>query len=86
MVTDETIVPKAIKEVGLAEILRALEEAIDFVKTKQGDAKVILVGGGNIIIQGKIAGVGEVIRPEYLEVANAVGAAVRRSPKNTGPD
>jgi len=79
-VTDETIVPKAIKEVGLAEILRALEEAIDFVKTKQGDAKVILVGGGNIIIQGKIAGVGEVIRPEYLEVANAVGAAVRRSP------
>lgn len=80
MVTDETIVPKAIKEVGLAEILRALEEAIDFVKTKQGDAKVILVGGGNIIIQGKIAGVGEVIRPEYLEVANAVGAAVRRSP------
>jgi len=80
VVTDETIVPKAIKEVGLAEILRALEEAIDFVKTKQGDAKVILVGGGNIIIQGKIAGVGEVIRPEYLEVANAVGAAVRRSP------
>lgn len=46
------------------------------MKTKQGDAKVILVGGGSIIIPGKIAGVGEVIRPKYLEVANAVGAAV----------
>jgi len=78
-VTDETVVPKAIKEAGLAEALRALEEAIDFVKTKQGDAKVILVGGGNVIIQGKIAGVGEVVRPDYLEVANAVGAAVRKS-------
>jgi hypothetical protein len=46
------------------------------VKTKQGDAKVILVGGGSVIIGDNIAGVGEVVRPEYLEVANAVGAAV----------
>jgi len=46
------------------------------VKTKQGDAKVILVGGGSIIISSEIAGVGEIIRPEYFEVANAVGAAV----------
>jgi hypothetical protein len=37
---------------------------------------VILVGGGSIIIAGQIAGVGEIIRPQYLEVANAVGAAV----------
>ncbi|CAL3965121.1 hypothetical protein PZA11_002059 [Diplocarpon coronariae] len=61
---------------ALLEISRALEEAIDIVKTKQGDAKVILVGGGSIIIPGTIAGVGEVIRPKYLEVANAVGAAI----------
>ena len=52
-------------------------EAIDLVKTKQGDAKVILVGGGNIIVGDHIEGVGEIIRPKYLEVANAVGAAVR---------
>ncbi|KAG4420786.1 hypothetical protein IFR04_006066 [Cadophora malorum] len=65
-----------IKTSALHEIQRALEEAIDIVKTKQGDAKVILVGGGSIIIPGKIAGVGEVVRPEYLEVANAVGAAI----------
>ncbi|KAH7360490.1 hypothetical protein BKA65DRAFT_493249 [Rhexocercosporidium sp. MPI-PUGE-AT-0058] len=65
-----------VKASALLEIQRALEEAIDIVKTKQGDAKVILVGGGSIIIPGKIAGVGEVIRPKYLEVANAVGAAI----------
>lgn len=64
------------KESGLLEISRALDAAIDLVKTKQGDAKVILVGGGSIIISDKIAGVGQIIRPRYLEVANAVGAAV----------
>lgn len=69
-------VPAEVRSSGLREISRALEEAIDVVKTKQGDAKVILVGGGSIIIPGKIAGVSEVIRPKYLEVANAVGAAV----------
>jgi hypothetical protein len=53
-----------------------LEEAIDFVKTRQGDARLILVGGGNIIVKTELAGVGEIIRPKYLEVANAVGAAV----------
>jgi hypothetical protein len=46
------------------------------VKTKQGDARVILVGGGSIIIDEHVAGVSELIRPKYLEVANAVGAAV----------
>lgn len=70
------LVPPIIKTSALREISRALEEAIDLVKTKQGDAKVILVGGGSIIIGDKISGVGEIIRPKYLEVANAVGAAV----------
>jgi hypothetical protein len=65
-----------VKVSGLKEIVRALEEAIDLVKTKQGNTKVILVGGGSIIIGDQIAGVGEIIRPKYLEVANAVGAAV----------
>ncbi|KAG4431583.1 hypothetical protein IFR05_012938 [Cadophora sp. M221] len=69
-------IPSEVRTSALLEIQRALEEAIDIVKTKQGDAKVILVGGGSIIIPGKIAGVGEVIRPEYLAVANAVGAAI----------
>lgn len=61
---------------GHLEIQRALGDAIDQVKTKQGYARVILVGGGSIIVGTDIPGVGEVIRPKYLEVANAVGAAV----------
>lgn len=64
------------KSSGLREVTRILEEGIDFVKTKQGDARVILVGGGSIIIGETLAGVSEIIRPDYLEVANAVGAAV----------
>ncbi|KAA8567506.1 hypothetical protein EYC84_007982 [Monilinia fructicola] len=61
---------------GHLEIQRALGDAIDQVKTKQGYARVILVGGGSIIVGTDIPGVGEVIRPKYLEVANAVGAAI----------
>ncbi len=76
---DDLITP-FIKASGLREISRALEEAIDLVKTKQGDAKVILVGGGSIIVSGTIAGVREIIRPKYFEVANAVGAAVCTDP------
>lgn len=70
------VVSSEMKKSGLGEITRVLEEAIDLVKTRQGDARVILVGGGSIIITDQIAGVGEIIRPQYLEVANAVGAAV----------
>lgn len=73
------LVSEKSKTTGLLEITRILEEGIDFVKTKQGDARVILVGGGSIIIEGNLAGVGEIIRPDYLEVANAVGAAVSLS-------
>lgn len=39
---------------------------------------MILVGGGSIIVSDTLSGVGEVIRPRYLEVANAIGAAVSR--------
>jgi hypothetical protein len=73
--TEDLIAPE-LKKSGLAEISRAVEDAIDLVKTKQGDARVVLVGGGSIIINEHIAGISEVIRPKYLEVANAVGAAV----------
>ncbi|KAG9247228.1 hypothetical protein BJ878DRAFT_532714 [Calycina marina] len=76
LITDNATISEEVKAAGLAESLRALEEAIDFVKSKQGNAKVILVGGGSVIIEGKIAGVGQILRPKYLEVANAVGAAI----------
>ncbi|PMD24057.1 hypothetical protein NA56DRAFT_567411 [Hyaloscypha hepaticicola] len=70
------LIQPSIKTSGLCEISRALEEAIDQVKTKQGDAQVILVGGGSIIVGDQIAGVSKIIAPKYFEVANAVGAAI----------
>jgi activator of 2-hydroxyglutaryl-CoA dehydratase len=77
MINDRTeSIATELKCSGQQEIQRALEQAIDQVKTKQGDAKVILVGGGSIIVDKQIVGVREVIRPKYLEVANAIGAAV----------
>lgn len=78
LVKDDDLIPEATRDAGLKESLRMLEEAVDIVKTKQGDAKVILVGGGSIIIGDHISGVGEVVRPKYFEVANAIGAAVRK--------
>lgn len=39
---------------------------------------MILVGGGSIIVTDKIAGVGQIIKPEYHQVANAVGAAIAK--------
>lgn len=64
------------KSNALSEIKRAVELAIDQVKTKAGDATVILVGGGSIILPTSLTGVSNLIRPKYLEVANAVGAAI----------
>jgi len=75
--TDNLISP-ALKTSGLLKISRALETAIDLIKTKQGDAKVILVGGGSVIVGDEIAGV-KIIKPKFFEVANAVGAAVSSS-------
>ncbi|KAK3935212.1 hypothetical protein QBC46DRAFT_423423 [Diplogelasinospora grovesii] len=69
-------IPDRMKTAGLAEINRAVGEAIDLVKTKQGDAIVILVGGGVIILENGIPGVDRLLRPEHYEVANAVGAAI----------
>ena len=40
---------------------------------------MILVGGGSIVVGEHITGVGKIMRPTYLEVANAVGAAVGQS-------
>jgi len=65
-----------VKTSGLREIRRAVEEAVDLSKTKSGDATVVLVGGGSIIIPDGLVGVDNLIRPKYFEVANAVGAAI----------
>lgn len=51
------------------------EEALDRVKTKAGDVLLITVGGGSFMIKGKLNGSSSMIRPEYAQYANAIGAA-----------
>src|SRR6516162_1333628 len=61
---------------ALAQADAMLADAIDRVKTSKEDRPLIAVGGGSILVPDKIPGVSEVIRPEYFDAANAVGAAI----------
>jgi N-methylhydantoinase A/oxoprolinase/acetone carboxylase beta subunit len=61
---------------GLAEADLRLAEAIDMVKTAPGDAPLIIVGGGGVLVPPTLPGISEMVRPENFDVANAVGAAV----------
>ena len=48
------------------------------MKTSPEDVTVLLVGGGSIISPDILAGVGEIVRPPFYSVANAVGAAMAK--------
>lgn len=65
-------------EKAMDKIREMVEDSIDAMKLSQEDAKVILVGGGSIIIPEKIAGASEVIRPEFFGTANAIGSAISK--------
>jgi N-methylhydantoinase A/oxoprolinase/acetone carboxylase beta subunit len=58
------------------EIHRLAEEALDRMKTSAGAARVILVGGGSVLIHRDLKGVGELTVPHLAGVANAIGAAI----------
>jgi N-methylhydantoinase A/oxoprolinase/acetone carboxylase beta subunit len=62
--------------VAVDEIHRLAEEALDRMKTSGAAAKVILVGGGSILIHRDLAGVSELTIPPDADVANAIGAAI----------
>lgn len=53
-----------------------VETALDQMKTTRGDARVIAVGGGSVLLPPELKGASEVIRPEHCDVANAIGAAI----------
>ncbi len=57
------------------KMVKKLEEAIDRIKTRSEPETVILVGGGSLMWPRKLKGAKEVIRPEYAQYANAIGAA-----------
>ena len=61
---------------GVADIRERVETLIDRMKLSHGDAPVVLVGGGSILIGDALAGASQVMRPEHADVANAIGAAI----------
>jgi len=53
-----------------------LEDCIDKIKTSKEKIPLILVGGGQILINQTPDNVSELLRPKYAEVANAIGASI----------
>ena len=58
-----------------ARIADMLETAVERSRLSAEPLPVIVVGGGSILVKGKIGGL-EVIKPHHFAVANAVGAAI----------
>ncbi|KAF4494462.1 D-amino acid hydantoin hydrolase (hydantoinase) [Fusarium agapanthi] len=56
-------------------IKHKLEKVIDTMKTSPKDIPVILVGGG---APNELKGASKVIKPQWSQVANAIGAAIAR--------
>jgi hypothetical protein len=56
-----------------------VEHGIDLIKTSAEDLPVILVGGGAVLVTGELAGASKTVRPDYAQVANAIGAAIAQA-------
>ena len=61
------------------KIKNMIEEGIDRVKLNKDDVPVILVGGGSILVNGKLKGASEVLIPDHSDVANAIGASLAQA-------
>lgn len=61
---------------ALDSIRQRIAATADMMRTSREPVPVVLVGGGSILIDGGLPGLGPVIRPLYADCANAVGAAI----------
>ena len=71
----EVLDPSLVRQ-ALESIRTAVAQTVDRMKTRSDPVKMVLVGGGSILLGGSLPGVSEVIRPDNFEVANAIGAAI----------
>jgi N-methylhydantoinase A/oxoprolinase/acetone carboxylase beta subunit len=51
-------------------------EAVDRMKTSADPIPVVVVGGGSVLLGDSLAGASELVKPQYFQVANAIGAAI----------
>jgi len=71
-------IPKHLVEAALDRMKQMLDRAVDVIKLSPEPLPVLLVGGGAILAPDSLEGTSELIRPQFYDVANAVGAAVSR--------
>lgn len=71
-------VPKHVVSRARLRINQILEAAIDSMKLSADDCICVMVGGGSIVQMDRLKGVSEIIRPQFHDCANAVGAAIAR--------
>jgi N-methylhydantoinase A/oxoprolinase/acetone carboxylase beta subunit len=67
---------KALIEAVEARIEEMVNIAVDRMKTSASAVPVVIVGGGSILIQRRVAGASEIVKPDHFAVANAIGAAI----------
>ena len=53
-----------------------LDQNIDMMKPGGKPMPVILVGGGAVLVTGKLRAAAKLVRPKHADVANAIGAAI----------
>lgn len=61
-----------------AIVKHKIENVIDTMKTSPEDLPVLLVGGGAVIAPDELKGASKVLKPQWSQVANAIGAATAR--------
>ena len=62
------------------ECLKLIEarvaRAVDRMRTSAMPIPVVVVGGGSILLGDRLPGASELVRPDHIAVANAIGAAI----------
>jgi N-methylhydantoinase A/oxoprolinase/acetone carboxylase beta subunit len=67
---------KSFVSAAVDEIHRLAEDTLDRMKTSGKPARVVLVGGGSVLINRELKGTSELTVPAQAGVANAIGAAI----------
>ncbi len=60
----------------IKKITEITEDAIDKMKNSSGSVRLVLVGGGSVIILDEISGVAKIFRDKNGPVANAIGTSI----------